>query len=178
MALGVRLPSCSMQCTVHATTREHLANAGHLRRNAIHRLSMLLPMQMGTWCSGITSASHAEGPGFKSQCVHFAVVLRNKMLCRHRKSSTRHRRFSNVENLAMTGSLQCFKLGGQTIARATLGENTKNGMLPKRNGYGRKENQRKTTGHQNERHPKGNGKTPAVGLEPTTTRSRALRTAD
>ena len=25
---------------------------------------------LGTWCSGITSASHAEGPGFKSQCVH------------------------------------------------------------------------------------------------------------
>ena len=25
----------------------------------------------GTWCSGITSASHAEGPGFKSQSVHF-----------------------------------------------------------------------------------------------------------
>ena len=24
----------------------------------------------GTWCSGITSASHAEGPGFKSQWVH------------------------------------------------------------------------------------------------------------
>ena len=24
---------------------------------------------MGTWCSGITSASHAEGPGFKSQWV-------------------------------------------------------------------------------------------------------------
>ena len=24
----------------------------------------------GTWCSGITSASHAEGPGFKSQCLH------------------------------------------------------------------------------------------------------------
>ena len=23
----------------------------------------------GTWCSGITSASHAKGPGFKSQCV-------------------------------------------------------------------------------------------------------------
>ena len=27
----------------------------------------------GTWCSGITSASHAEGPGFKSQCVHIHV---------------------------------------------------------------------------------------------------------
>ena len=25
---------------------------------------------MGTWCSGITSASHAEGSGFKSQWVH------------------------------------------------------------------------------------------------------------
>ena len=24
---------------------------------------------MGTWCSGITSALHAEGPGFKPQCV-------------------------------------------------------------------------------------------------------------
>ena len=28
-----------------------------------------LRSQMGTWCSGITSASHAEGPGFKSRCV-------------------------------------------------------------------------------------------------------------
>ena len=31
----------------------------------------------GTWCSGITSASHAEGPGFKSQWVQcFAVFDR------------------------------------------------------------------------------------------------------
>jgi hypothetical protein len=30
----------------------------------------------GTWCSGITSASHAEGPGFKSQCVHMLGSLR------------------------------------------------------------------------------------------------------
>ena len=27
----------------------------------------------GTWCSGITSAPHAEGPGLKSQCVHWRV---------------------------------------------------------------------------------------------------------
>ena len=27
----------------------------------------------GAWCSGITSASHAEGPGFKSQCVHIGI---------------------------------------------------------------------------------------------------------
>ena len=32
----------------------------------------------GTWCSGITSAPHAEGSGFKSQCVH---VLRYTVSC-------------------------------------------------------------------------------------------------
>ena len=32
---------------------------------------------LGTWCSGITSASHAEGPGFKSQCVHLGSCKRN-----------------------------------------------------------------------------------------------------
>ena len=36
------------------------------RTVALSRMSV-----KGTWCSGITSASHAEGPGFKSQCVHF-----------------------------------------------------------------------------------------------------------
>ena len=75
MELSVRLPPCSMQSTVHATAKEQLTNASSLRSNAIHPLSMLLPMQMGTWCSGITSASHAEGPGFKSQCVHFSKLL-------------------------------------------------------------------------------------------------------
>ena len=29
----------------------------------------------GAWCSGIASASHADGPGFKSQCVHSTYVL-------------------------------------------------------------------------------------------------------
>ena len=96
------------------------------------------PLLTGTWCSGITSASHAEGPGFKSQCVHFAVVLCNKLRRRRNKSSTRHRRFSNVENLAMTGNLQRFKFGGQTIARAPLGETTKNGMPPKEMDMGGK----------------------------------------
>ena len=27
----------------------------------------------GAWCSGTTSASHMESPGFKSQCVHVAL---------------------------------------------------------------------------------------------------------
>ena len=30
--------------------------------------------RMGTWCSGITSASHAEGPGFNPQCVQFVLL--------------------------------------------------------------------------------------------------------
>ena len=41
----------------------------------------------GTWCSGITSASHAEGPGFNPQCVHFSD--RQKLRAeeaRHKKS--------------------------------------------------------------------------------------------
>ena len=33
------------------------------------------PGTSGSWCSGITSASHAEGPGFKSQWVHFAFQM-------------------------------------------------------------------------------------------------------
>ena len=40
------------------------------------------------------------------------------------------------------------------------------------------ENQREKTGRQNERRPIGVGKAPTVGLEPTTTRLRALRSAD
>ena len=30
---------------------------------------------MGTWCSGITPAQHAGGPGFNPQCVQFAAKL-------------------------------------------------------------------------------------------------------
>ena len=40
-----------------------------------YALSCLIKMQTGSWCSGITSASHAEGPGFKSKCVHFERVV-------------------------------------------------------------------------------------------------------
>ena len=30
---------------------------------------------VGTWCSGITSASHAEGPGFNPQCVQLCLCV-------------------------------------------------------------------------------------------------------
>ena len=36
--------------------------------------------QLGSWCNGITSASHAEGPGFKSQCVHMIVPSKARRL--------------------------------------------------------------------------------------------------
>ena len=36
----------------------------------------LLVGARGTWCSGITSASHAEGAGFNPQCVHWSVAER------------------------------------------------------------------------------------------------------
>ena len=33
-----------------------------------------LQQSTGTWCSGITSASHAEGSGFNPQCVHHSFA--------------------------------------------------------------------------------------------------------
>ena len=46
-----------------------------------------LKLPSGAWCSGITSASHAEGPGFKSQCVHFLEVWFGHLLGPHRCQS-------------------------------------------------------------------------------------------
>ena len=37
----------------------------------------MIEKSSGTWCSGITSASHAEGPGFNPQCVHLRYTLAN-----------------------------------------------------------------------------------------------------
>jgi hypothetical protein len=42
----------------------------HLQSTRALHGTLCVRNQKGTWCSGITSASHAEGPGFKSQCVH------------------------------------------------------------------------------------------------------------
>ena len=35
---------------------------------------MASPGLEGTWCSGITPAQHAGGPGFNPQCVHFFLL--------------------------------------------------------------------------------------------------------
>ena len=38
-------------------------------------------LSLGTWCSGITSALHAEGPGFNPQCVHRSLCCRSSTHC-------------------------------------------------------------------------------------------------
>ena len=43
-----------------------------------HNQSCAAKTLWGTWCSGITSAPHAEGPGFKSQCVHMGRMLQRR----------------------------------------------------------------------------------------------------
>ena len=40
-----------------------------VQHHRIPRASCLL-VRSGSWCSGITFALHAKGPGFKSQRVH------------------------------------------------------------------------------------------------------------
>ena len=62
--------------------------------------------QRGTWCSGITSASHAEGPGFKSQCVHFPIFARcfiimwwRAMPCR---AASSYRVSADISNIRFT----------------------------------------------------------------------------
>ena len=50
-----------------ACRRLAMATCGNVRLS-VHRCSASKCF-MGTWCSGITSALHAEGPGFNPQCV-------------------------------------------------------------------------------------------------------------
>ena len=60
--------------------RAFLQHAGQHKcpRSCIHMRGIHMPCcvcslvsALGQWCSGITSAPHAEGPGLKSQCVHW-----------------------------------------------------------------------------------------------------------
>ena len=54
-------------------TRNHAAIENFRWRNSggkhVSVYVLSIPVK-GTWCSGITSASHAEGPGLNPQCVH------------------------------------------------------------------------------------------------------------
>ena len=59
-----------------------------------------MPFTAGSWCSGITSASHAEGPGFKSQWVHFTFPISRAV--RHRGYNIRRRNSGFVGLVVMT----------------------------------------------------------------------------
>ena len=46
---------------------------------------MIFTTITGAWCSDIANASHADGPGFKSQCVHrTAEAVLRKRACAFR----------------------------------------------------------------------------------------------
>ena len=71
---------CARVCLAEKT--QHLTLGGPVFDNKCGTLSLVLHKiehtfgqgSRGTWCSGITSASHAEGPGFNPQCVHSCTL--------------------------------------------------------------------------------------------------------
>ena len=54
--------SLSMAATRRGSIGLYVCTAAHAYQDAAHR--------KGTWCSGITPAQHAGGPGFNPQRVH------------------------------------------------------------------------------------------------------------
>ena len=70
-----RFESCRGHSCMLVSGQQCMAGRAHAQ------LRPATPMQQslkGTWCSGITSAPHAEGPGFKSQCVHLLHMSKSK----------------------------------------------------------------------------------------------------
>ena len=83
--------------------------------SSLRHITLARSPSRGAWCSGITSASHAEGPGFKSQCVHlFESILR--YMCSLFSVNNYDRQYSSVASLVALGarcacSACCAKLG-------------------------------------------------------------------
>ena len=74
----------------------------------------------GTWCSGITSAPHAEGTGFKSQCVHFShwvLQIHGAFECTSMPRSTT--RESNLEPPALQANALSIRPAGRSRARSS-----------------------------------------------------------
>ena len=56
----------------------------------VHLAIQMLEIHMGLWCSGITSASHAEGPEFKPRRFHwFLLEFGYKVLDAKRRTKTK-----------------------------------------------------------------------------------------
>ena len=65
-------PNCSTDCrTEHAEVR---ACFQEIVRVPNSKSGSALGLQVGAWCSDITSASDVEGPGLKSQGTHLAIA--------------------------------------------------------------------------------------------------------
>ena len=73
-----------------AASREQAAKAERQVESAAARAQLThflaqLQIAEGTWCSGITPAQHAGGPGFNPQCVHlrdvccFSAAMHNRL---------------------------------------------------------------------------------------------------
>ena len=79
-ATRLRLAVCSARRgaglhTRAAPTAVRMHGQGGTRHARLQRncRQLLRRAAKGTWCSGITSAPHVEGPGFKSQCVQICT---------------------------------------------------------------------------------------------------------
>ncbi len=63
-----RLPEVSGSCNGFGLA---FAGGGQSLPLLTRKRACLTPCPEGTWCSGITPAQHAGGPGFNPRCVHF-----------------------------------------------------------------------------------------------------------
>ena len=78
--VGMRKRKCTRECTelslqpARVGQRVARSSCNMRAQKNIHEIEPAAEA-MGTWCSGITSAPHAEGPGFNPQCVQFVVSL-------------------------------------------------------------------------------------------------------
>jgi hypothetical protein len=84
--LGSRLPShfifCNELCwlALKVATQSGFCNADGQRWCYLFNFNLLSNFHLVAWCSGITSASHAEGPGLNPQCVHCAQSIEVKAI--------------------------------------------------------------------------------------------------
>ena len=83
---------------------------------------------MGTWRSGITSAPHAEGPGFNPQCVQFAATFMASLgsalvfYCRFLFPAARLAQSAERKalNLVVVGSSPTVGVVGECMLRCSL----------------------------------------------------------